>query len=73
MEVRRETKQKIKFAVTQNNQQLELNQEFPSMPLKQKNCESPTDGRPRKRNSNTEVVQAQRETHNKFNRASPTK
>jgi hypothetical protein len=28
--------------VKQNNQRRELNKEFPPMPLKQKNCESPT-------------------------------
>jgi hypothetical protein len=55
-QVRRETKQKIKSDVKQNHQRLELNKEFSSMPLKQKNCESPTDGRPWKRNFDTEVV-----------------
>jgi len=72
-QVRCETKQTIKSDVKQNNQRLELNKELPSMPLKQKNCESPTNGRPRKRNSDTEVVQAQREINHKFNCASPTK
>jgi hypothetical protein len=58
--------------VKQNNQRLELKKEFPSTPLKQKNCESQTDRRTRKRNSDTKVAQTQRETK-KFNRASPTK
>ena len=73
-QVRRETKQKIKSDVKQNKQKrLELKKEIPPpAPLKQKNCESQTNGRTWKQKSDTKVAQTQRETK-KFNRASPTK
>ena len=72
-QVRRETKQKIKSDVKQNNQKrLELKKKIPPTPLKQKNCESQTDRRTRKQKSDTKVAQTQRETK-KFNGASPTK